>query len=127
MRTGLPLLSAQQPLSQTIGRRPLRTAPPRVQSSRAGEGAGVPVAGGGADPGAVRQTANVILASGGGPTLPQRVVVVGFGRFMVLSSRGGIHLPDRFLKGFARFRLCGLRLPVRHDLRSSMTSVRHSP
>jgi hypothetical protein len=28
--------------------------------------------------------------------------VVGFGRFMVLGS-GGIHPPDRFLKGFARF------------------------
>jgi hypothetical protein len=50
MGTGLPLLRAQQPLRHAIGRRPLRTAPPRVQSNSAGEGAGVTVAGGGADP-----------------------------------------------------------------------------
>jgi hypothetical protein len=50
MGTGLPLLSAQPPLRHAIGRRPLRTAPPRVQSNSAGEEAGVPVAGGGADP-----------------------------------------------------------------------------
>jgi hypothetical protein len=61
------------------------------------------------------------LASGSGPTPPQRVVVVGFERFMVLGGRG-IHPLERFLKGFAMFPplwpafVSPTRFSVEHDV-----------